>query len=329
MSGPALAAIPIVRQQNSVPESQRFGRVKTPPPLSMSTFNQVVDELAVSDFPVLLLGEPGVGKHIVARRIHETAYGSDAPFLEYKCRGIDESTIRQIFNHGHGSTSEPSTAYFEHLEALSASAQRILLACVEAKEGNARWPRIIASGTSELEMDVRMGRFREDLYYRLSAVCLPIPPLRYRKEEIGRLADQYLEKYAVQFNRPRPELTPALLRFLHAYPWVGNLHELEDAMRTVVAVGNVRVAIAALQSSALTIAREKKNGNGSISLKQVARAASQRAERELILKVLSRTHWNRKKAAEELRISYKALLYKLKEISLSPGVAIGQGGNGQ
>jgi DNA-binding NtrC family response regulator len=101
-------------------------------------------------------------------------------------------------------------------------------------------------------------------------------------------------------------------------------------MRTIVAVGNVKVAISALQSSSsTTYGRDKKNGVESISLKQVSRAASQRAERDLILKVLSRTDWNRKKAAEELRISYKALLYKLKEIGTANAAYAGPGGKGE
>lgn len=295
----------------------------------MSAFSQVLNELAASDVTVLLLGEPGVGKHIVARQIHEAAPWRESPFVECKCRGIDEAVIRDSFDRNGNGNALPSTIYFERVETLSSSAQRALLSCLEAKEGQGRWPRVIASGPSDLEMEVRTGRFREDLYYKLSSVCLPIPPLRYRKDDLVKLAEQYLAKYAKEFDRPKPDISPALLRFLQSHAWMGNLHELEDAMRTVVAVGNVRVAIAALQGAVSSNGREKKNGSESVSLKQVARAASQRAERELILKVLSRTHWNRKKAAQELRISYKALLYKLKEISSSPGVFLGQGGKSQ
>lgn len=293
----------------------------------MSTFNQVLAELATSDVPVLLLGEPGVGKHFIARQIHEASPWRDMPLFECDCRITDETTIRRAFKEENDGKSAPSAIYFENVEALSASSQRALLACIEAADAQPRSPRVIASGSTDLEMEVRTGRFREDLYYRLSGICIPIPPLRYRKEEILGLADQYLDKYSGQFNRPKPELTSQLIRFLQNHPWMGNLRELEDAMRTIVAVGNIKVAIAALQSSAPTAhVRDKKNGSESVSLKQVARAASQRAERELILKVLSRTHWNRKKAAEELRISYKALLYKLKEIGTANTAFAAPGG---
>ena len=295
----------------------------------MSAFSRVLHDLAASDVTVLLLGEPGVGKHIVARQIHEAAPWREAPFVECKCRGIDEVAIRDSFGRSGNGDAEPFTIYLERVDALSGAAQRALLACLEAKEAASRWPRVIASGTSDLEMEVRTGRFREDLYYKLSGVCLPIPPLRYRKEDLINLAEQYLAKYAKEFSRPQPEISPPLTRFLQSHSWLGNLHELEEAMRTVVAVGNPRVAIAALQGTASNGGREKKNGTETVSLKQVARAASQRAERELILKVLTRTHWNRKKAAQELRISYKALLYKLKEIGSSPNVISGQGGKSQ
>ena len=292
----------------------------------MSTFKQVLSELAASEVPVLLIGEPGVGKNNVARQIHEAAPWRDAPFWECNCREATETSIRKAFERIENETQNRSTVYFERVEALSPSLQRTLLACMEASEGQAGFPRVIASGSAELEIEVRTGRFREDLYYRLSGLCVPIPPLRYRKEDINVLAEQYLQKYSVQFDRRKPELTPTLVRFLHSHPWKGNLRELEDAMRTVVALGDVRMAIAALRGSTNSTVRDRKNGAQGVSLKQVARAASQRAEREVILKVLSRTNWNRKRAAEELRISYKALLYKLKEIGSTSGALVGPGG---
>ena len=295
----------------------------------MSTFDQVITELAASDVTVLLLGERGVGKHLVARQIHDLSPWKSAPFLRFECRASDDKSVRQAFGDGEIDSSEAYTVYFENIEELSSAAQKVLLSCIEAKEGQMRWPRVIASGSSELETEVRTGRLREDLFYKLSGVCLPIAPLRYRKQDIGSLADEYLERYAKQFNRPKPEITPTLLKFLQSHPWTGNLNELDEAMRTVVAIGNVRVAIAALHSAVSTSSRDKKSGPESVSLKQVARAASQRAERELILKVLTRTRWNRKKAAEELQISYKALLYKMKDIGSSPGIMIDQGGKAE
>ncbi len=296
----------------------------------MSNFQHVIEELAESDVPVLLLGEPGVGKHLVARQIHDASPWREGQFLQCRCRHADEAAIVRVFEVANERARQPYTAYFEGLEELAAGAQKALLSHMDDRGERGPYPRVIASGTVDLEMEVRAGRFREDLYYRLNGVCLRIPPLRHRREDICQLADEFLEKFAVQFSRPKPPMTSTLTRFLLAHPWTGNLDELEDAMRTVVAVGNVHVAISALRSSGQNGGgREKRNGAEPLSLKQAARAASQRAERELILKVLSKTNWNRKKAAEELRISYKALLYKLKEIGSTPTALVGQGGKGE
>jgi len=292
----------------------------------MDTFKLILEELAKTHVPLLLVGEPGVGKRMVARQIYEASARRTKAFVECDCRKADEETIKAQFNpdaNGNGG----ATLYLAYVHALSLAGQRALLRCVEASEHDVNRPRIIASATSDIDLEVRNGRFREDLYYSLSRICVPVAPLRYRKDDIGALAEQYLSKYADQFGRPKPALTPALLRFLHSHPWTRNVCELKDAMRTVVAIGNDRIAIAALQASSLGGSREKRIGMEVISLKEVARAASERAERELIVRVLSRTHWNRKQAAEELRISYKALLYKLKKISATPGVA--QGGKSQ
>ncbi len=291
----------------------------------MSNLKQVIAELAASDVPVLLLGEPGVGKHLFARQIHDAAPWRGSQFLQCRCRHSDEGAIRRVFENGAERSREPYTAYFEGLEELSSAGQKTLLICIDNCREHGPCPRVIASATTDLEMDVRAGRFREDLYYRISGICFTIPPLRHRREDLCQLADEFLEKFASQFSRPKPPLNPALTRFILTHPWSGNLDELEDAMRTVVAVGNVQVAISALRSSHSNgNGREKRNGTEPVSLKQAARAASQRAERELILKVLSKTNWNRKRAAEELRISYKALLYKLREIGSTPAALVGQ-----
>ncbi|HEV2501235.1 MAG TPA: helix-turn-helix domain-containing protein, partial [Terriglobia bacterium] len=157
------------------------------------------------------------------------------------------------------------------------------------------------------------GRFRRDLYYRLSGVCLWLPPLRQRKEDIAPLAKFFLDKYARLYGRPAPQISAALADRLNEHSWPGNVRELENTMKRLVALGGEPRALREFGEWPA----EPSSGPVSIealSLKQAARAASRRAERELILKVLSKTRWNRKKAAEELQISYKALLYKLKQI---------------
>jgi two-component system response regulator AtoC len=162
-----------------------------------------------------------------------------------------------------------------------------------------------------MEAEVRGGRFREDLYYRISGVTLRLPPLRQRKEDIPHLISFFLAKYAADFARPLPSLSVQTQQLFNEYAWPGNLRELEDAAKAIVILGDETVAMGGLRS--LLIKSDRTNGDR-VSLKEAAKAASREAERELILKVLTRTRWNRRRAAQELQISYKALLYKLKQI---------------
>jgi two-component system response regulator AtoC len=172
--------------------------------------------------------------------------------------------------------------------------------------------RLICGSARDLEVEVKRGRLREDLYYRISGVCLRLPPLRQRKEDIAFLMGHFLRKYARDFRRTVPDLSAETLRLFLDYSWPGNLQELEDAARVLVAMGDEHVALEGLRAR---LRRPEAGSNGpGISLKAASRAASREAEKELILTTLTRTRWNRRRAAAELQISYKALLYKLKQI---------------
>lgn len=279
---------------------------------SMKAVEAMIRELAHSQVPVLLIGERGTGKHMIARRIHGTS--GEAP---------------DTFHIGHGSeaTAESltsaakncATLYLDEIRDLNPECQQLLLELPLQQpleiggNGSSRpFARIICSSSHDLEPYVRSGNFREDLYYRLSGVCLRIPPLRQRKEDVPHLIRFLLAKYSEEFHRPVPPLSRETQDLLYEYSWPGNLPELEAAARAIVAVGDETVAMGGLRAR-LTRTEPKPNGER-ISLKDAARAASREAEKELILKVLTRTHWNRRRAAQELRISYKALLYKLKQI---------------
>jgi two-component system response regulator AtoC len=172
--------------------------------------------------------------------------------------------------------------------------------------------RFICGSARDLELEVKARRLREDLYYRISGVCLRLPPLRQRKEDIPILTEEFLAKYAQEFRRPIPALSKETRRLFQDYSWPGNLHELEAAARILVALGDEHLAMGGLRAL-LQKAPSARNGRR-MSLKAAAKAASHEAEKELILRVLTRTRWNRRRAAEELQISYKALLYKLKQI---------------
>jgi two-component system response regulator AtoC len=153
---------------------------------------------------------------------------------------------------------------------------------------------------------------REDFYYLASAVTLRISPLRCRKSEILTIADDLLTQYSKQFDRPKPVLQGEIVEFLLEHSWPENLSELQTAIKTFVAIGDQSVSLAALKAAAASI---RANGaRKSLSLKEAARAASNEIERQLIAEVLAATGGNRKRAADELGISYKALLYKLKQV---------------
>ena len=156
--------------------------------------------------------------------------------------------------------------------------------------------------------------FRSELYYRINGVCLRVPPLRERQSDIPELVEFFLTKYAAQLGRPRPNVTGATLQNFLNHPWPGNVRELENVVKRIVALGDEHFAFAEPVDAPPTPATTP---NARVhSLKAAARAASREAERELILQTLTRTRWNRKRAAQELQISYKSLLYKLKQIGL-------------
>jgi len=187
--------------------------------------------------------------------------------------------------------------------------------------------RVISSTTRNLEDEMKCGRFREELYYRINGVYLRLPPLRDRKEDLPALLEFFFKKYTSLFERAQPKISESTMSLLLRHSWPGNIRELENVARKIVALGDEHLATHDLTVENGTKTPESlpdalkipENGSSHVpsgSLKEAARAASRLAERGMILNQLERTHWNRKRAARELQISYKALLYKLKQLGL-------------
>jgi len=285
---------------------------------SMRPMEAVIRELAQSDVPVLVLAEPGAGKLVTAQRIHQLSQRSAHPFYWLQCLGLRPEELKVLQDQGNeGAHPRAGTIYLQELADLSEDCQERLLEALPQSPGDGmagrERARVICGSARDLEAEVKRGRLREDLYYRISGVCLHLPPLRQRKEDIPFLMGHFLRKYARDFRHPVPDLSAETLRLFLDYAWPGNLRELEDAARVLVALGDEQVALGGLR--ALLRKPEVGGSNGAgISLKAASKAASREAERELILNALTRTRWNRRRAAEELQISYKALLYKLKQI---------------
>jgi DNA-binding NtrC family response regulator len=275
---------------------------------AIQNVGRIIRELAHSSVPVLLIGEPGCGKRIAAHHIHALSARGAEEFQIMTAAGLTADATEAFVS---------ATVFLDEISQLSSASQRALLDRLSSPLSvNGGSPeakvRIICGTACDLEAEVRAGRFREDVYYRISAVSLRIPPLRQRKEDIPQLVDRYLAKHAAEFRRPVPHLRAETRQFFQEYGWPGNLPELADVTKAIVALGDDALAMGGLRS--LLARAEKSNGKEKVSLKEAAKAASREAEKELILRVLTRTRWNRRRAAEELQISYKALLYKLKQI---------------
>jgi two-component system, NtrC family, response regulator AtoC len=284
---------------------------------SMRSVEAVMREVAQSEVPVLLLAEHGAGKKATARRVHELSRHARRPFRAVSCGTVESGKLadldEQAGMHGAG------TVFLEEVAELSAEGQAGLLEALTRGNANSDrsqgMARLICGSARDLEAEVRAGTLREDLYYRISGVCLRLPPLRQRREDIPVLMEHFLRKYGHDFQRTVPELSEETQRLFQDYSWPGNVRELENAAKAIVALGDETVAMGGLRAMLL---RPDLGGNGSrVSLKQAARAASREAEKQIILRVLTRTRWNRRRAAEELQISYKALLYKLKQMGCS------------
>jgi two-component system response regulator AtoC len=271
----------------------------------MRTVEAVIRELSQNDVPVLVVAESGSGKRAAAARIHALSNRAHEPFREF--HGSQVSC--DLFASCEGSGG---TVYLQDVGDLELSAQAELVRQIASgAEEVRRVPRFICGTSRELEAEVKAGKFREDLYYRISGVCLRLPPLRQRKEDIPVLLDWFLSEAARDFNRAVPVLSSETQSFFSEYHWPGNIRELKDAARAIVALGDETLAMGGLRS---LLRRADRNNGERVSLKETAKAASREAEKELILQVLTRTRWNRRRAAQELQISYKALLYKLKQI---------------
>lgn len=286
---------------------------------AMRAIESMIIDIAETNIPVMISGETGTGKEVVAFAIHRLSKRQTGTFLKLRCSSLTPEEFNGFISgiRQEGEASNFTTVFLDEVADLSGACQTRLLESFSGLEGG---PETFQSGAGvvsttcrNLEPMMEAGNFRHDLYYRLSGVCLRLPPLRQRREDITPLANFFLEKYARLFARARPRLSATMTRILVEYSWPGNIRELENAMKRVVALGDEHLAWKDLaeaprENFAMNSEREY------CSLKQAARAASRHAERELILKVLTQTRWNRKRAAQELRISYKALLYKLKQI---------------
>lgn len=296
---------------------------------------QIVERVASASVPILISGEKGTGKEVLARFIHSCSPGPAAPFLKVgppaACGPAVDGVAFRVEpgrpdgEDGHGSSGDSArrmcTLFVDEVPEVSTDSQLELLQLIQGYEsfissGGADIPvtlRVIATSTRELEREVATGKFREDLFSFLSVVTLRLPPLRERREDIPQLANYFWRIYSQRFGR-RPDAPSSLLiDHLQQHDWPGNIRELENAMKRYVVLGTEAIAgIVNSGHSQQTIAFRPAMRH-TLSLKELTREAAHELERKIILRTLQETQWNRRRAARALNISYRALLYKIKE----------------
>jgi two-component system, NtrC family, response regulator AtoC len=290
---------------------------------AIQRLNTLVGEIAGTDIPVLLMGESGSGKEVYGRLIHRLSKSGRTPLKKMSCRTLEPGAFLpqlqfDLRGNGEGAEAGLRTLFLDGIDELDLACQKVLLSLLpdgEIEENCPHRVRLIASTSRNMEKEVESGTFRRELYFRINGVCLHLPPLRDRKEDIPELLEHFLAKHAAELGRAAPILSEKELEHLGMHDWPGNVRELENFARKIAVLGDIRKTLDELRETPKldpAFTDESKN----FSLKVAARAASRRAERDLISKALERTHWNRKRAARELQISYKSLLYKIKQTGL-------------
>ncbi len=290
---------------------------------AMQSLNATAEEVARTNIPVLLMGESGTGKEVYGRLIHRLSKNCHTPLRKLSCRVVEPGEFfaqlkSDLGGNGNGSEEGPRTVFVDGIDELDPAYQKFLVSLLpdgESNENGDHRVRLIASTCRNLEQEIESGRFRRELYFRINGVRLHLPPLRERREDTAELMEHLLAKHAAELGREVPVVSEQEMEFLETYDWPGNIRELENLARKIAVLGDSRKAVDELRDKPKVEAAFPGEPRSS-SLKVAARAASRQAERDLISQALERTRWNRKRAARDLQISYKSLLYKIKQTGL-------------
>ncbi|MGE3275511.1 MAG: sigma-54-dependent transcriptional regulator [Vicinamibacterales bacterium] len=308
---------------------------------AITRVREFVQRAAATDAIVLILGEIGTGKTIVAREIVAGSSRWDRPFVTVNCAASSaEMAGADLFGFAPNAfgamrpeagspfeTARGGTLFLDEIADMSPALQGRLLELLQ--DGDARPAtggeapediRIIAATGRDIETAVAEGQFREDLYFRLNVISLRLPPLRERREDIPVLTRHFLATYTAQYGTPPTEIGAETMRRFLSYEWPGNVQELDNLIRRAVLLGSDSSLVSELgpmrpatppPAPAPAAGEAATRGEG--TLRERARSAAREAEHALIRQVLEQTHWNRKEAAAILGISYKALLNKIKD----------------
>jgi two-component system response regulator AtoC len=298
--------------------------------------------VARADIPVLVLGESGTGKEVAAMLIHKLSARSQRPFLKVNCAAMPADLLEsELFGYEQGAftgavKSKPGkfeicntgTILLDEIGEMPAVLQAKLLQVLQdgsfSRLGSRTTVkvdvRVIAATNIDIKAAIAQKSFREDLYYRLNGFTLKMPPLRERIEEIPILARHFMAKVAAKYECDPLPISPVLMQALSSYSWPGNLRELENTVKRYLVLANEQAIIDELSPWQQDGAQSSETdaADGEPSLKHLVKNLKGRAEAAAIAQQLELAGWNRKLAASELKISYKALLYKIKQYNLSP-----------
>ena len=309
----------------------------------MDDIRKIIEQIADTDVTVLVQGESGVGKEVVARSIHANSLRRDKAFAKVNCAAIPGELLEsELFGYEKGAftgaimakpgrfgLAHHGTIFLDEIGEMSPALQAKILQVLQdgtftrlgAREDTQVDVRVLTATNRNLETAVREKNFREDLFYRLNVVNILVPPLRERKEDIPILSETFLDRYNKRYNRNVDSIPKKLMNNLMDYDWPGNVRELENVIKRFVILEDENqileeVALGKKQKEdgRSETGPSSDNSVSSIPLKHISKRTVLEVEKEMIMKALRQTNWNRKKAAEQLGISYKALLYKMKKI---------------
>src|SRR5207302_2955530 len=315
------------------PDTVVFGQTE-----GMQSVRSRLDKVAGANVPVLVHGESGTGKDIIARMIHGYSPWKSGPFVKVNCPAIPGTLLEsELFGYEKGAftgaygmkpgrveMAHRGTLFLDEISELDLALQSKLLQLLQdgqfcrigAQEDKKVEVRVVCATNRILENEIENGTFRQDLFYRINVVNLALPPLRERRGDIEDLVNYFLDYYNRKYNCRAKPLSSEMMAVLRKYHWPGNIRELENLVKRYVILGSEDVISTDLAPRNADFFNTDIPVDGQISLKKLTRQAVRELERKVILKVLQNHHWNRKQAARALSISYRALLYKIRDAGL-------------
>jgi two component, sigma54 specific, transcriptional regulator, Fis family len=338
---PASKRVPIRKIGTDFPIDQIDDQLLFENSDKMRSIGEIINRIADTDVPVLISGESGTGKELAANAIHAHSLRENKSMVKVNCVALPGSLLEsELFGYEKGAftgayQSKPGrfefanegTIFLDEIGDMFQPSQAKLLRVLQEGEfsrlgGNREIKvdvRVISATNCNIEKMVAEGGFREDLFHRLNVVRIHIPPLRERKKEISGLVRYFMKKYSREYDRKLKKLTERGLNLLLAYDWPGNIRELENTIKEIVVLEDEETVLQSLidsQDREKAFAIDRRIYDGDLSLKEIGKMAALDAEKKIIKRVLDQTRWNRSQAAEILKVSYKTLLYKIKESGL-------------